>query len=335
MAKELTTTINVDGEEYNVNAVTANSVNNALTITKCMLTTTSTETFDGSESKTIEVVPAKGGTFGGKIRVPKNLDAIQDTDVLNYSDIKTKIVNELLNNALLGTWQNGKLQGIEVESTTGTNLKSICIITGNDADKNTFAVKNYNDKKLSAFIYVSTDTANKGRIYFGTAESSAVAAVSVSAENAVNADKAGQLKNSCNITTNLASSSSASFNGTQSTLKPGVEGILPIANGGTGTNSLSNITVGAAAKLANGQNIRTKLNSSRTASFDGTKAITPGVEGILPVTNGGTGQSNLANVTVGKASSADKLKVSGNYVNFYASRSAPTSPVNGDIWIQI
>lgn len=52
-------------------------------------------------------------------------------------------------------------------------------------------------------------------------------------------------------------------------------------------------TAVAAAKLANAQNIRVNLASESNASFNGTAAATPGVDGILPVKHGGTGVDNL------------------------------------------
>ena len=56
---------------------------------------------------------------------------------------------------------------------------------------------------------------------------------------------------------------------------------------------------GSATKLATARTIKTNLASTSAASFNGTTNITPGVTGTLPVGNGGTGQTNLDNVTVG------------------------------------
>ena len=56
-----------------------------------------------------------------------------------------------------------------------------------------------------------------------------------------------------------------------------------------------------ATTLSTARTIITDLASTSTASFDGSGNITPGVSGILPVANGGTGQSSLDNVVVGKA----------------------------------
>lgn len=50
----------------------------------------------------------------------------------------------------------------------------------------------------------------------------------------------------------------------------------------------------SATKLATGRTFRTNLASTSTASFDGTANVTPGVTGILPVANGGTGNSTSA-----------------------------------------
>ena len=49
----------------------------------------------------------------------------------------------------------------------------------------------------------------------------------------------------------------------------------------------------SATKLETAKTIRTNLASTSAASFDGTTNITPGVTGILPVANGGTGVNSL------------------------------------------
>lgn len=46
-----------------------------------------------------------------------------------------------------------------------------------------------------------------------------------------------------------------------------------------------------ATKLATARTIQTNLASTSSASFNGTANITPGVTGILPIANGGTGNS--------------------------------------------
>ena len=85
---------------------------------------------------------------------------------------------------------------------------------------------------------------------------------------------------------NLASTTAVEFDGSAN-VTPGVSGVLPAANGGTGR------TDGAAVKLATGRTVRVNLASTSAPTFDGTGNITPGVTGILPVANGGTGASSL------------------------------------------
>ena len=48
-----------------------------------------------------------------------------------------------------------------------------------------------------------------------------------------------------------------------------------------------------ATRLAAARNIQTNLGSTSPASFDGTENIAPGVTGTLPISNGGTGASNV------------------------------------------
>lgn len=89
---------------------------------------------------------------------------------------------------------------------------------------------------------------------------------------------AQKLANSRAIQTNLASNAAANFDGS-SNISPGVTGVLPPANGGTGVSALT---------------IRTNLASTAAAAVNGTAAITPGVTGVLPVANGGTGAANAS-----------------------------------------
>jgi len=56
----------------------------------------------------------------------------------------------------------------------------------------------------------------------------------------------------------------------------------------------SNGTAVAATKLATARNMQVNLASTNAAAFNGTANITPGVTGILPVANGGTGVSDLS-----------------------------------------
>lgn len=55
----------------------------------------------------------------------------------------------------------------------------------------------------------------------------------------------------------------------------------------------------ATSKLAAARSIRTNLASTAAASFDGSADIAPGVTGVLPAANGGTGFSTLVNTAYG------------------------------------
>lgn len=68
---------------------------------------------------------------------------------------------------------------------------------------------------------------------------------------------------------------------------------------------------GSATKLATARTIQTNLASTSVASFNGTTNITPGVTGTLPVGNGGTGQTDLDNVTVGTSKKVHTTVSSG------------------------
>ena len=75
-------------------------------------------------------------------------------------------------------------------------------------------------------------------------------------------------------------------------------------------------TASSAAKLTTARTIRTNLASTSTASFDGSANVTPGVTGILPVANGGTGNDDG---TVAKLTTARSVRVnlaSTSAVNF-------------------
>ena len=142
----------------------------------------------------------------------------------------------------------------------------------------------------------------------------------------------------------------ASTYATKTELTKGLAGKQPTGNYALQTGTYAGMTVGnamnaenaehaasadsatdaqAAAqadKLATARTMQVNLASSNEVEFDGTENVTPGVTGILPVANGGTGASSLANVTVGNAAKATQdgdgniipdtyAKQSGTYPN--------------------
>lgn len=68
-----------------------------------------------------------------------------------------------------------------------------------------------------------------------------------------------------------------------------------------------------ADKLSTARNLKVDLASGNAQSFDGSaNAEDIGVEGVLPVANGGTGATSLANIMVGRADSATNVTTNIN-----------------------
>lgn len=125
----------------------------------------------------------------------------------------------------------------------------------------------------------------------------------------LNVASATKLATARSIQTNLESGSAVSFDGSAN-VTPGVSGILPIANGGTGN---SNGNAASATKLETARTFKTNLANGTAASFNGTSDALLGVTGVLPVANGGTGNTtNQAATCAGNAGSATKLQTARN-----------------------
>ena len=99
------------------------------------------------------------------------------------------------------------------------------------------------------------------------------------------ATSADKLQTARTIITNLASTSTASFNGTAN-VTPGVQGILPVANGGTGNAD------GTVAKLTTARTFICNLETATVGSFNGSADVKLGVSGKLPIASGGTGRND-------------------------------------------
>lgn len=134
------------------------------------------------------------------------------------------------------------------------------------------------------------------------------------------------ITNNPSMLVNLGSTNAASVLATSP--RPGVTGILPAANGGTGN---ANGQAASAQKLVTARNIQVNLGSTAAAAFDGTRNVTPGVTGTLPIANGGTGAStaqqalaNLGAVNISGATMTGNLEVLRSYATFKA-----TDPTSG------
>jgi|GEM_PF-4147405 len=161
--------------------------------------------------------------------------------------------------------------------------------------------------------------------------------------NGGNAETATRLQTARTIQTNLASTSAASFNGTAN-VTPGVTGVLPVANGGTGVNNASTaaqMTVANAVSLQTARTILINLAATAAASFNGTANVAPGVSGTLPVARGGTGTTAIGTLSAISATNAQSAFSTANYTNRYLrnimmSTGAPAAAngSDGDVWIQ-
>lgn len=108
-----------------------------------------------------------------------------------------------------------------------------------------------------------------------------------------NAVTASSLQTARALQVSLSNTSAANFQGNGDVKTIGVQGILAVANGGTGTNSLANITVGKANTLTTARALQVSLSSTGAPTFNGTADVkTIGVTGTLAIGNGGTGMTS-------------------------------------------
>lgn len=352
---ELDKTLVIDSKPYNINAVNADNAVRAESaeaadiagkvINKLKIKTAlgQTTNFDGSNEETITVMTPDGGNFNGPITVENHRFAIKPTDVLNYSEITETVLTKIINNSILYTWSDNTLSPTLEQS----QLNSISIVQGNN-NVSAFAEANYNNKKLSAYIFLNT-VGDETQIYFGTANSSdpiqlttagsayaASAGHAVSADYATQAGQAGQLSIAQDILVNLGSNKAASFDGTEKA-SPGITGVLPQTAGGTGVTSLSSVAVGYARVLQD-QNDGRKMVTAQEALDVISKANSTAttVANILDtsktiVVNRASNDSAGTNIRTGYYRSASN-KTDENTITISAS--APSGGNNGDIWIK-
>lgn len=127
---------------------------------------------------------------------------------------------------------------------------------------------------------------------------------------------ADSLKTGHTFKVNLASeNASTAFNGTADITDIGVSGALPVKHGGTG---FTTATYKNAVVIGNSSTVTNQLQTIRTASgaFYATGQDGKPSFGTLPVAQGGTGATSIANIQAGKDSAGNTitstyLKLSG------------------------
>lgn len=85
----------------------------------------------------------------------------------------------------------------------------------------------------------------------------------------------------------------------------------------------------SATKLATARTIQTDLASTKTASFDGTGNVTPGVTGTLPIANGGTGATTTSAALTNLGAAAENHNHSASNITSgtLSSDRLPTVPI--------
>ena len=102
-----------------------------------------------------------------------------------------------------------------------------------------------------------------------------------------------------------------------------------LAGAGNTFPTFNQSTTGSAATLTTGRTVATNLASTTAATFDGSANITPGVTGVLPVSNGGTGASTLTGLVKGTGTTAMVAAVAGT--DYLAPGGALGTPSSGTL----
>lgn len=127
--KNLKNTLKIDNEEYNITAVhsdSASKVDNKLTIYKMEYVNATPVEFDGASAKSLEVVPATGGTYNGPVMIENNdLSSAQPKQVLTYSNVEQ--LTEQLTGFSCYYWDGSDLTSIKKDSDEALGKASLIV----------------------------------------------------------------------------------------------------------------------------------------------------------------------------------------------------------------
>ena len=346
MAEEnlkLKKTIKIGDDTYNITATEADKVNSKLTFKKNqlglasdgkMIQTTVTE-FDGSEPESVVIVPAAGGRFEGRITTKDVSDGVLASDgetIINYNDIKNKIVNKLLNTSSVAAWDGTKLTFTKKDSSETFNGISFVVADGTTTETEIehFAAENskVDNKWLTSYLFIDKNTKNA---YFGTSEDDGYIRLSTSTINAELAEKATTICGTVDGTyrsysaatiAQLLSDVSAIYSGTAS---------VPKATDATTASKAKNLCKTDGTVLLSGEQVNTKLNNLAAA--------------IENLEDGDT-SAGKADEAVKATQDSDGKAINKNYyrstystsvvntITISNSTTAPSGAQPGDIWIK-
>lgn len=330
MAKELHTTIKIDGEDYNVNAKQADHVKSALIIKNIGLTgsekITERVTFTGNDAAEVSIVSAEtGGRFNKEIRVPAatNIENINKESVLNYNDTINLVLNKIQKGAISYSW-NGTEVVPSADITETNTFNYISIVTGEQGTSGAFASWNYDQKAFGRTPYVPIylyielrEDKNDCITYFGTADSKTAIVLAINSATLVEvANTANKVANELTIQLNGGTTEGTNkytFNGSIAkdiNITPENIGATTLISE-NGDEPLMNgtATVGGANTAARSDHVH-PIDTSRAA--EGHKHAAGDINsGVLAENCGGTGKTKLTNVTVGTAEIAKTIKASG------------------------
>ena len=216
MAESLDKIIKIDGEDYKVNAESAEYVNHKLFINTESDSgeTTTIASFDGNSDTVVNIVPQSGGSFKNTISVP-SVPNPENLNVINFGDITSKVLDKLSNTSAAYSWNGNTLSA---KNSTG-DFSGIRVVVGDEVNFNSF--KAFEDGPLS-YLYFCKDS---GNIYFGTKFSDdetyyqlATTAKTLATDNTLQVD--------------LESNAAVKLKSTDNkNLDIGVKGTLPMSNG--------------------------------------------------------------------------------------------------------
>lgn len=163
---KLDSVLKINNTSYEVQAKTAEQVVNPLNIEVAKSIEQAgyeNKSFNGSEAEAISVISAReGGAFEKPISVPPLGEAAPtSTQVLNYGDISEMVTR--LSGSGWYMWESGSLNAVVVNNV----YQHLGIVLGTYPTLSAFATFNNESNKLPRYLYICTDTANSGNLYYG------------------------------------------------------------------------------------------------------------------------------------------------------------------------